>query len=357
MPSKDPRFSLLESIFRLERIANAMVDDSDGLLRAAFDEIAGEIAKLDPTAVQLRYRKDRLSRLVERMKAILGTTYEEWQATQRAALAAAGAHEASGTVHYLRGVLGAGNEGLVSSSTGLSANYFKRIIDATPFEGATLKEWAAERSRVTLFRVSQQVKLGVARGESVDEIVRRVRGKSVGRPGKYVGGVLQTTTRDAESLVRTAVSDITTHARFGVYDQNADLMDGYQLVVTMDGRTSPICIHYGLTPEKVYPMDSGPRPPFHWRCRTTTVPSVAWDRLGLTPPPEGTRATATGQKRGDIDFDAWLRDAPATYAADLLGPSRARLFRAGKLDLRQLLRTDGGRVRLVRVAEAARAAD
>lgn len=353
---KDPTLHLLEAFFNLQRIANAQVDDSDQLLRAAFDEFVGELAKLDPTAVQLRYRKDRIMRLMERAREIIGSAYDEWLRTQRQALAEVGVHEAGQSSLHLRAALGAGNEGLVASSTGLSLNYFKRIVDAEPFEGAILKEWAAERSRVTVFRISQQVKLGVARGETLDDIVRRIRGRSTGKPGQYAGGVMQTTTTEAEALVRTAVADISTHARIATYEQNGDVVDGYNLVVTMDGRTSPTCIHYGLTPDKVYDVDTGPRPPFHWRCRTATAPHVAWERLGFTPPPEGTRATATGQRPGGINFDEWLRSAPESYAVDLLGQTRARLFRSGKLDLRQLLRTDGGRIRLRAVSEVADAA-
>lgn len=353
MPAKDPIMLLLESLFNLERIANAAVDDSDSLLRAAFDEFVGEMAKLDPTGVQPRYRKDRVDRLIQRAREILGGAFDDWQRAQRQLLADVGAHEAGQTTVYLRAALGAGNEGLVASSTGLSANYFKRVIDAEPFQGATLKEWAAERSRVTVFRITQQVKLGVANGEPLDKVVRRIRGGSAGRRGQYVGGVMQTTTREAEALVRTAVSDISTYARLGTYEKNDDVLDGYTLVVTMDGRTSPICIQYGLTPEKVYPTATGPRPPFHWRCRTATAPHVAWDRLGLTPPPEGTRATADGQVPAGTTFDAWLKSAPAHYADDLLGKTRARLFRNGRLTLHDLLRTDGGRVRLQPVKELA----
>lgn len=348
--ARDPRAQLLESLFRLQRIANAQVDESDDLLRAAFDEVVGELAKLDPTAVQIRYRAGRIARLEERIREILGPAYDEWFRQQRDALSLVGRDHVDQTTLHLRAVLGAGNEGLVSDVTGLGRNYFKRIIDSDPMQGAVLKDWASEQSRRAVFRTTQQIKLGVANQETLGDIVRRVRGRSVGR-GQYVGGVLQTTTREAETLVRTAVIDISTHARFGTYEANDDILTGYTLVVTMDGRTSPICINYGLTPEKVYPIDGGPRPPFHFQCRTATAPAVAWDRLGLEPPPDGTRATATGQVDADMSFDTWLRQAPNQYAVDLLGERRAKLFKEGRVSLRELLKTDQGRVRLKPVGE------
>jgi hypothetical protein len=350
---KDPRAHLLESLFNLHRMSNALVDDSDSLLREAFGEFIADLAKLDPTAVQLRYRRDRIARLLKRAEEILAPTWDEWVRQQRQALAGIGAHQAERATLHLRAVLGAGNAGKVASTTGLSANFFKRIIDAEPFQGAVLKDWAAEQKRKTVFRVGQQVKLGVANGETLDQIIRRVRGRSAGRRGQYVGGVLETTTREASAIVRTAVSEVATHATFGTYEANDSLLDGYTLVVTFDGRTSPICLKWGLTPDKVYPTQGGPRPPFHFQCRTATAPAVNWRSLGLEPPPDGTRATATGQVAADTDFDAWLRSAPDQYARDLLGPTRARLFKEGRVDLRTLLKTDQGRVRLAPVAELA----
>lgn len=354
MPTDDRR-ALLEQFFTLQRMANAQADDSDSVLREAFEEFLGDLVKLDPTAVRLRYRKDRMAKLLARAEEILRPAYSDWLAQQRSALAGIGAHQAESTATHLRAVLGDGKRGTVPSATGLNSHYFKRILDSEPFQGATLKEWAAEQKRKTIFRLGQQIKLGVSRGETLGDLVRRVRGRAVGR-GQYVGGVLQTTTREAESIVRTAVHEVATHASFGVYEANGDVLEGYTLVVTMDGRTSPTCVNFGMSPERVYPVQGGPRPPFHFGCRTATAPAVDWRSLGMEPPEPGTRATATGQVPAHWDFDQWLRQAPNQYAVDLLGPTRARLFKEGRVDLRELLRHDKGRVRLTPVSDLARAA-
>lgn len=349
---KDPRLALLENLFTLQRLANALADDSGALLRQAFDDLVAALVKLDPTAVAPRYRRDRLARLIERVEAILAPAFDDWHATQRAALADIGANQAERATLQLAAALGDGAKGTVEPHTGLSSRYFRRIIDAEPMQGAVLKDWAREQKRKTVFRVTSQVRLGVTKGETLDDIVRRVRGRSAGARGKYVGGVMDTTTREAEAIVRTAVNEISTHATVGTYQENADILEGYQLVVTMDGRTSPTCIHYGLTPEKVYPVEGGPRPPFHFNCRTVTMPAIDWDAIGMAPPEdEGTRATATGQKPAGIDFDTWLKSAPPHYADQLLGRGRAQLFREGKVTLAELLKTDGGRVRLTPLAE------
>lgn len=354
MPAQDPREVLVRQLFTLERLANGLVHDSNRVLRAAFEEIVGELAKIDPTAVSLRYRKDRVDRLIARARAILGDTYADWLAQQRTELARLGAYQAEQTTLHLRAVLSAGNAGRVASTTGLSVNHFKAILDAEPVQGAVLKDWAADQKRRTLFRFSQQVKLGVANGEPLDAIVRRVRGRAVGK-GRYAGGVMQTTTREAEALVRTAVADISTHARHGTYAANEDILEGYTLVVTFDGRTSDTCIRYGLTPAKVYPLNdpTSPRPPFHFQCRTVTAPAVNWRALGIEPPAPGTRASATGQVPAAWDFDAWLKQAPPGIQADILGSGRAKLYREGRVSLRDLYKSDGRRVRLDDLRSAA----
>lgn len=352
----DPRLELLRQLFTLQRMSNALVDDSDRVIRAAFNEFVGDLARYDPTAVRLRYRRDRIDRLLERAGEIIGPAFDDWLRQQREEMARVGVQQVGNETMRLRAVIGAGSAGRVSSATGLGVNYFKRVLAAEPFEGAVLKDWAAEQSRRTVFRVGQQLKLGVANGETIGDIIRRVRGRSAGRAGQYVGGVLETTTREAEALVRTGVAHIADHARQGTYEANADILTGYQLVVTMDGRTSPTCINYGLTPDKVYPIGSGPQPPFHWNCRTSTAPAPDWKSLGMEPPDEGTRATATGQVPADWDFDKWLRQAPKGYAVDLLGTNRARLFHEERMSLRELIRTDKGRVRLAPVADLAPAA-
>lgn len=350
--AKDPREVLVRNLILLQRISNTLGDEAQALLRSLFDEIAGEIAKLDPTGVQPRYREGRLAKLEQRVREIVGPAYTELAKVERGHLANVGAEQARSATGQLRAVLGAGAEGQVASSTGLGVNFFKALVDTEPLEGALLRDWFRDQSRRTTFRTMQQIRLGMANAETLGDIVRRVRGRSNGRGG-FTGGVLSTSTREAEAIVRTAVSDVNSHAQVATWRENRSILKGYVLVVTFDGRTSPTCIQFGLTPDKVYDIDSGPRPPFHIGCRTATAPAVDWKAVGLDAPPPGTRATATGQVSVDTDFDDWLRSAPKAKAVELFGPARAKLFHDGKVDLRSLLKNEQGRVRLTPLADLA----
>lgn len=87
------------------------------------------------------------------------------------------------------------------------------------------------------------------------------------------------------------------------------------------------------------------RPPQHIGCRSTVVPDVDWAGLGLEPPPDSMRASADGPVPSSTSYNQWLRDRPAEVQDEILGPSRAQLFRDGK-SLRDMVRDDGSIVRI-----------
>lgn len=83
---------------------------------------------------------------------------------------------------------------------------------------------------------------------------------------------------------------------------------------------------------KVYPVDSGPRPPAHIRCRSTTAPVLkSWKELGLAERdiPPGTRASMDGQVPEAETYQTWLKKKSPAFQDDVLGPTRGKLFREG----------------------------
>lgn len=83
---------------------------------------------------------------------------------------------------------------------------------------------------------------------------------------------------------------------------------------------------------QMYPVKSGPRPPAHFRCRSTVVPiTKSYRELGLDIDdlPEATRASMNGQVPGDQNYDQWLRKQPEAFQNEVLGAEKAKLFREG----------------------------
>ena len=197
-------------------------------------------------------------------------------------------------------------------------------------QGFTLTQWFASLSRRAALNVQQQLNIGIAAGETVDQLARRVRGT---RRLGFRDGILETTRRQAQAIVRTGVNHVSTQARELVYLENTDLVKAVQIVATLDSRTTFIC--QGLDGQ-VFPVGEGPRPPFHVSCRTTTAPVLrSLQELGIDPAlvPASTRASMNGQVPESQSFAQWLRRQPNSVQNEALGPTRARLFRGNRVTI------------------------
>ena len=228
-----------------------------------------------------------------------------------------------------------------------SVSTMRSIVTSRPFEGHILKDWWGGLAESTKTKVQAQINAGLALSEDTDAIVRRLRGTAEAR---FADGALQTTRRNAESIVRTATQHVSAHSREELYRENEDVIDGVQIVATLDTRTTPVCRSQD---GKVYKAGEGPRPPFHWGCRTTTAPVLkSWKQLGLKfkELDEGTRASMNGQVPASMTYYEWLAEQPAGVQDQALGPARGRLFRSGKVAPEKLTDSRGRALTLKELA-------
>lgn len=213
----------------------------------------------------------------------------------------------------------------------------------TLIRGKTIQAWLDDLVTGDSNRIAQAVRLGFVEGQGIDGIVRRVRGTSTLR---FRDGERALTKRQAEALVRTSIQAAATEARDRVYRANEPLMKGVRWVSTLDGRTSSICQSLD---GREFGIDEGPRPPSHFNCRSTVVPIIkSWRELGFDrdePPgpvrpflrskrrlkdvPKADRAALTGKAPEDLSYGDWLRQQPVSFQEEVLGPTRAKLFRDG----------------------------
>lgn len=211
-----------------------------------------------------------------------------------------------------------------------SPSRLNSIITSSPFEGKIMGDWFSDLGRSTQQQVAKQVNIGLAQGESVDKVVRRLRGT---REKRFQDGALNTSRRNAENIVRTANTHVSAQAAQTTYAENSDLIKGVRFVATLDSRTTIICI---TNDGKVFPLDSGPRPPLHWGCRSHTIPVLkSWEELGikLKQAPAGTRASMNGQVPADLTYAQWLKQQSVGFQNEVLGPGKAEIFRRGELTI------------------------
>lgn len=217
-----------------------------------------------------------------------------------------------------------------------------------PFSGRLMREWAASIEADKMTRIRDALRIGYVEGQTVDQMVRRIRGT---RARGYEDGIIEVDRRNAAAVVRTATQHVASVTRNRMYEANADLIKGEKYTATIDGRTTLRCASLD---GKVFELGKGPMPPVHWNCRSVRTPILRSLReLGIDADEldAGTRASMDGQIPEDKTFGEWLRGKPAAFQDDYLGPTRGKLFRDGKVSIDRFVSRSGDTLTLDQLRE------
>lgn len=210
---------------------------------------------------------------------------------------------------------------------------------AKPFEGRLLKEWmqGLEKSKADLIR--DAVRIGYIEGQTTNDIVKRLRGT---RALNYEDGLLKITRTNAQSVVLTAVAHTSAFAQNAMYEANASVIKGVRYTATLDTRTTLFCSSHDGT---VYELGKArPAIPHHWRCRSRYVPVIkSFRELGLDIDDfkPTTRASMDGQVSASLSYEQWLSKQGVARQNDVLGVTKAKLFRDGNLKLDRFVSKQG----------------
>lgn len=208
----------------------------------------------------------------------------------------------------------------------LTAQQLKTLVTSSPMHGKYLKDWSEGMGAATVQRIEQQILIGYTEGESVPQIIRRLRGT---KAGKYMDGVFTTNRRTAEMVTRTAINHVSNEAHMQTLKTNQHLFPRYQWISALDGLTSPIC---RARSGKVYEMGKGPVPPAHPNCRSTII--------GL---PRGS------QQADEETYASWLKNQTTATQKDVLGATRYKLWIDGDLKVEKFVNRSGGQITLDRL--------
>ena len=214
---------------------------------------------------------------------------------------------------------------------------------ARPFQGTLLRETLAGLEANKARMVRDAIRIGYVEGQTIQQITQRIMGT---RALQYTDGLMETSRRDAAAMVRTAVSHTANFTRNEFYKQNDDLVKGIKWISTLDGKTSAVC---RARDGEIYPVDSGPRPPAHWNCRSSTTPVIrSFRELGIDLPESAasTRASMSGQVPDDMTYQDWLKKQPVERQDDILGKTKGQLFRKGGLSLTRFVDRNGRELNL-----------
>lgn len=232
-------------------------------------DIAEKLADIDPSEpVRQTFRTRRLKKLQTEVDAVLRAGYGDINRSHQKTLTGLVSSESE---YIKKAISNAAGVDLFRSLP--TADEIKALLDDISIEGATVQEWWQRQALRTRETFRDQMRMGLLQNESMSDLMRRVRGT---RENRFTDGIAGIQKRSAERIVRTATNSASNAARENMFRRNSDVIRGVQALVTLDSRTSSICIARSggawnietgrpLPESKVRSMYPG-SPPWHWRC-------------------------------------------------------------------------------------------
>jgi hypothetical protein len=164
---------------------------------------------------------------------------------------------AAGEVDYVRNTINkAADRNLMINA--LTPGFLDKIVNGSLVNGSPMSDWWGKQSKDVQTKISQSIRMGMAQGDSIQDIVKRVRGEKTGRKKRvlhptagieqvlevYEGGVAGWNRQATTAVVRTGTMKIAADARRDMFFANPDVVKGLKQISTLDGRTTEICALY-----------------------------------------------------------------------------------------------------------------
>lgn len=247
------------------------------------------------------------------------------------------------------------------------------IVNSQPFEGRTLREWMERTAASDVQKMLSYAKIGIVQGQTPTQVARGIIGT---RAAKYADGIARKSFKDIESVILTLTNGVQNEAKQALYEANSDIIERELYVATLDARTTLEC---AANDGKTFPRGEGPIPPLHFRCRSLRVPYLNPDALrnrgfdattekellqefsdqaniprvnSRDALPRGyktsfdnfaqrRRRELVGQVPAQTTYNEWLKKQSKAFQDQVLGPTRAEMFRKGEISLDKFVARDG----------------
>lgn len=360
------------------RITASLVGSEKALTALLREQLTGGNSLVSPSD----YRKlERLQRMVQNTRA------EGWQAaysTWAQEMKELGPAEAASFQRITSTAAPVLLQTVLPAAASLRA-----IALSRPFQGRIMKQWAAKMQVDDLAVIMSSLQSGMSAGLTTDSIVRSIVGTA---QLQGADGVLEMTRRQIATVTRTGVMSISAAARNEFLQENDDLFDEELFVATLDSRTTLVCMG---NDGKVFKIGKGPMTPLHYNCRSLRVPFLGEgpmsdrpakpvtqqqlyrefaEQNGLDPAPKsrdelphGTKGQfdafsrtrireLTGQVPATTSYQDWMKTQSKEYQDDVLGKTKAKLFRDGDLKLDRFTDRNGNELTLPQLAKREAAA-
>jgi SPP1 gp7 family putative phage head morphogenesis protein len=166
--------------------------------------------------------------------------------------------------------------------------------------------------------IIQNIRQGYATGQTNREISQSIQ--------DLVGEAI--TRSQANAVARTVTNFVANAAKESFYTENDDLITGFQVVATLDSRTTLECASLD---GQVFDKEDFEAPPYHWNCRTTYIgvidPQYSVSSSDAVRPSKG--SDGTEEVAASTTYNSWLREQSDEFQNEVLGKERADMFRGG----------------------------
>jgi hypothetical protein len=302
-----------------------LIQTADGLSRDANDRLR----QLTDAIVALILASGVTTEALAEIRSAVMATYEQISAQSIASVAELAPIEARFVTTT------------VNRAVGIPLLRTPRLTVSDPYvQGATLKDWWNAQAEDTAAKIANTIRAAVAKDYTADQIAELLTGPT---------SPLTAAQRNAVSLTHTAVQRMAMDARHVTLQANSRVVEGLQIVATLDSRVCALCLAYdGATydldgeplGDTTLPFNGGPE--FHFNCRCATVP--IFRRLANVQGADGEPGTG-------MTAEEWLDSKTEAEQDEILGKGRANLYRKGSLTLRDLLSGTGTQLSLAQLRE------
>jgi|GEM_PF-548336 len=199
------------------------------------------------------------------------------------------------------------------------------VVRLKPF----LERWPERKAQA----INNSVKSGLLNAESDRQVVSRVKQEA-----------LRASIVTAAVYIRTAVNHTANKARSAAYMANSDLVKEEIYRAVLDSATSHICASLDGT---IYKVGEGQFPPLHINCRSTRIPVLySYRSLGVDGLTKGQKQALDGKIPDTLSYGQWLSKQPLETAEEVLGKTKAKLFRQGNLSVDKFVDRKGNTLNL-----------
>ena len=236
--------SLISHQIWLQRTASGAVKDLAPFIQEMRDEIKRQVLLFGDDGRSTA----RLNKLLRDLEEALTGLTGDWQTKLTEDLKELAAYEAEWNVKTLTANVNAEFVTPTVEQVWAAAEFQPLSLSDKPVDFTKLMSGWGETE---VARLVTGVKMGFVQGQTTRQIVKNVVG---------AGGLADISERNAATVIRTALSHVSNEARNETYRQNDDIIEKYEIVATLDSRTSTIC--RSLDGQE-YEIGKGPMPPFH----------------------------------------------------------------------------------------------